>query len=330
MYTRHVGRLALATLLLWSGLLIGGAGMAQPQRARPVLIGALNASWGATPQVVGLRERLRELGYRENEDFVIGVRFTQGDLAALAAAARQLVRDGVDILLVDHDDAAKAARQATERIPIVSTTLGNPVEQGLIQSFAQPGGNLTGVADLHLELGPKRLEVFSDMLPGLKRFLFLYHATDAYAMAEAQTLHDAARRLGLVLVALAVHTQEEAQATLTALRQGEIDGILAPRCCALNLPGLILEATARLPLPTMFEAAFWVERGALASYGPDLYASGQMAARLVDKIIKGANPAELPVEVNPQIEFVINLKVVQALGLTLAPTVGYQANRFIK
>jgi putative ABC transport system substrate-binding protein len=168
------------------------------------------------------------------------------------------------------------------------------------------------------------------MLPGLKRILFLYHATDAYAIAEAQTLHAAARRLELVLVAQAVHTQEEAQATLTALRQEEIDGMLAPRCCALNLPGLILEATARLRLPTMFEAAFWVERGALASYGPDLYASGQMAARLVDKIIKGANPAELPVEVNPQIEFVINLKVVQALGLTLAPTVGYQANRFIK
>jgi putative ABC transport system substrate-binding protein len=266
----------------------------------------------------------------EAEDFVIGVRFTQGDRTALSAAARQLVQDGVDILLVDHDDAAQAARQATERIPIVSTTLGNPVEQGLIQSFARPGGNLTGVADLHLELGPKRLEVFRDMLPGLKRLLYLYHATDTYAMAEVQTLHDAARRLGLVLAAQAVHTQEEAQATLAALRPGESDGMLAPRCCALNLPGLILEATARLRLPTMFEATFWVERGALASYGPDFYASGQMAARLVDKIIKGANPAELPVEVNPQIEFVVNLQVVQALGLTLAPTVRYQANRFIK
>jgi putative tryptophan/tyrosine transport system substrate-binding protein len=327
-HTRYVGRIALATLLLWSGLLIGGTGVAQ--RARPILIGALNASWGPTPQVVGLRERLRELGYRENEDFVIGVSFTQGDLTALAAAARQLVQDGVDILLVDHDDAAKAARQATERIPIVSTTLGDPVEQGLIQSFARPGGNLTGIADLHFELGPKRLEVFSEMLPGLKRILFLYHATDAYAMAEAKTLHDAAHRLGIVLVAQAVHTQEEAHATLAAVRQGGIDGMLAPRCCALNLPGLILEATSRLRLPTMFEAAFWVERGALASYGPDLYASGQMAARLVDKIIKGANPAELPVETNPQIEFVINLKVVHALGLSLAPAVGYRANRFIK
>jgi ABC-type uncharacterized transport system substrate-binding protein len=327
-HTRHVSRIALATLLLWSGLLIGGTGLAQ--RARPILIGALNASWGPTPQVVGLRERLLELGYRENEDFVIGVRFTQGDLTALAAAARQLVQDGVDILLVDHDDAAKAARQATERIPIVSTTLGDPVEQGLIQSFARPGGNLTGVADLHLELGPKRLEIFSEMLPGLKRLLFLYHATDAYAVAEAKALHDAARRLKIVLVTQAVYTQEEAQATLAAVRQEEIDGILAPRCCALNLPGLILEATSRLQLPTMFEAAFWVERGALASYGPDLYASGRMAARLVDKIIKGSNPADLPVEVNPQIEFVINLKVVHALGLTLAPAVVYQANRIIK
>jgi putative ABC transport system substrate-binding protein len=280
--------------------------------------------------VVGLRERLLELGYRENEDFVIGVRFTQGDLTALAAAARQLVQDGVDILLVDHDDAAKAARQATERIPIVSTTLGDPVEQGLIQSFARPGGNLTGVADLHLELGPKRLEVFSEMLPGLKRLLFLYHATDAYAVAEAKTLHDAARRLEIVMVAQAVHTQEEAQAILAAVRQEEIEGILAPRCCALNLPGLILEATAHLRLPTMFENAFWVERGALASYGPDHYASGRMAARLVDKIIKGANPADLPVEVNTNIEFAINLKVVHALGLTLAPAVVYQANRIIK
>jgi putative tryptophan/tyrosine transport system substrate-binding protein len=328
-HTRHIGRITLATLLLWSGLLIGGTGVAQ-QRAKPILIGALNASWGPTPQVVGLRESLQELGYRENEDFVIGVRFTQGDRTALSAAARKLVQDGADILFVDHDDAAKAARQATEQLPIVSTTLGDPVAQGLIQRFAQPGGNRTGVADLPRELGPKRLEVFSDMLPGLKRLLFLYHATDAYAVAEAQTLHDAARRLGLVLVARAVHTQEEAQATLAAVQPGEINGMLAPRCCALNLPGLILEAASRLRLPTMFEAAFWVERGALASYGPDLSASGRMAARLVDKLIKGANPAALPVEINPQIEFVINLQVVPTLGLTLAPAVLYQANRLIK
>jgi len=313
---------------MFSGLLISDAGVAQ--HARPILIGALNTSWGPTPQVVGLRDRLLELGYRENEDFVIGVRFTQGDLTALSGAARQLVQDGVDIILVDHDDAAKAARQATETIPIVSTALGVPVEQGLIQSFAKPGGNLTGIADLHLELGPKRLEVFFAMIPALKRILFLYSATDTYAVAEAKSLQDAARRFGIVLVARAVHSEEEAQLVLAEVRRRKIDGILAPRCCALNLQGLILKATSNVRLPAMFSDPFWVERGALASYGSDLYASGAMAARLVDKIIKGANPAEIPVEVNPNVQFVINLKTVRALGLTLAPEVMARANRVVQ
>src|SRR5262249_23708331 len=152
------------------------------------------------------------------------------------------------------------------------------------------------------ELGPKRLEIFREIIPGLQRVLFPYHATDIYAAAEARELRTAAHRLGIVLVERAVHTQEEAQATLAAVQLGEVDGSLAPRCCALNIPGFVLETTAQRGLPTMFEGAFWVERGALASYGQDFYASGRMAARLVDKIFKGANPAEIPVEVNSQIE----------------------------
>jgi putative ABC transport system substrate-binding protein len=300
------------------------------ERARPLLIGVLNASWGPTPQVVGLRDGLLGLGYRENGDFVIGVRFTQGDLSALPGAARQLVQDGVNIIFADHDDAAKAAQQATSHIPIVFATVGDPVGRGLIHSFARPGGNVTGVADLHLELGPKRLEVFRELIPDLQRVLFLYHATDAYATAEARELRTAANRLGIVLVERAVRTQEEAQAVLAAVQSEEIDGIVAPRCCALNIPGFVLETTAQRGILTMFEAAFWVERGALASYGPDLYASGRMAARLVDKIIKGAKPAELPVEVNPKLEFTINLKVAQAMGLMIAPEVLYRADRLIR
>ena len=300
------------------------------ERAHPFLIGALNASWGPTPQVVGLRDGLRELGYRENEDFVIGVRFTQGDLTALPAAARQLVQDGVDLIFADHDEAAKAAQQATTQIPIVGVAVGDPVGRGLIQSFARPGGNLTGVADLHLELGPKRLEIFREIIPGLRHVLFPYQAMDPYATAEAQEVRTAARRLGIQLVERAVHTQAEAQAALTTVQPGEIDGILMPRCCALNIPGFILDATTHRGIPAMFEAPFWVERGGLASYGPDLYTSGQMAARLVDKIRKGVPPAEIPMEVNPKIELVINLKVAQALGLTIAPEVLYRADRLIR
>ena len=320
--------LALFGLLVGRDLLAGNTG-GRP-RGEPTLIGALNASWGATPQVAGLRDGLMALGYQETAQFVIGVRFTQGDLSGLPVAARKLVEEIVDIIFADLDDAVKAAQQATTHIPIVFATVGDPVGLGLIQTFARPGGNLTGVADLHLELGPKRLELFREMIPGLKRVLFPYYATDAYALAEVHALRTAALPLGIVLVEKAVRTQAEAQAALATVQPGEVDGILVPRCCALNIPGFVLEASAQHAIPTLFEAGFWVERGALASYGRDLYTSGWMAARAVDKIIKGVSPAEIPVEVNPKIEFAINLKVAAALRLTLAPEVVYRADRLVR
>ena len=149
-------------------------------------------------------------------------------------------------------------------------------------------------------------------------------------MAEAKVYRDAAHRLGIVLVEKVVRTEEEAQATLAQVRKGEVDGILPPRHASLNIPGFILEASSQQAIPTMFDAAFWVERGAPASYGPDYHEIGRQAARLVDKILKGAKPAEIPVEVNPKIEFAINLKVAKALGLTIAPEVLYRADRIIR
>jgi putative ABC transport system substrate-binding protein len=280
--------------------------------------------------VVGLRDGLLELGYREDEHFVIGVRFTQGDLAALPTAARELVQYGVDVILVSEDHAAKAAQRATTRIPVVFTAVSDPVGLGLIQSFARPGGNITGVADLARDLSPKRLEIFQAIVVGLRRVLFPYDLADVDTVAHVRVVRDAARRLGIELVELGVRTQEEVQARLARVRQGEVDGIMAPRCCSLNIPGFVLEATSHQGIPTMFEAAFWVERGALASYGPDYYESGKQAARLVDKILKGTAPGKLPVEVNPKIEFAINLKTAKALGLTIAPEVLYQADRLVR
>jgi putative ABC transport system substrate-binding protein len=205
--------------------------ISRAEGARPILIGALNASWGPTPQVVGLRDGLVALGYRENEQFVIGVRFTQGDLTALPATAQKLVQDGVDIIFADHTPATKAAQQATTQIPIVCAAVGDPVGSGLIQSFAHPGGNITGVADLQLELGPKRLEIFREMIPQLTRALFLYHAIDGYAVSEARELRTAARHLEIVLVERAVRTQEEAQAIITAIQPGHPDHV---RGCILG------------------------------------------------------------------------------------------------
>jgi putative ABC transport system substrate-binding protein len=308
-----------------------GSGVSVAERARPVRIGALTVSWGPTTGVVGLRDGLLEHGYREEVDFVLGVRFTQGNIKALDAAAHELVQDGVNLLFVDTDEAARAAQQATTQIPIVFAGAADPIGMGLVQSFAQPGGNITGVTDMKLHLGPKRLQMFKEMLPHLQRVLFPYDPADTYGVAMSKVYRDAAEKLGIALVAQALRTPEEARAVLAQMRKREVDGILSPYSLSLNIPGLILEVAAQQGIPTMFSSTFFPEeQGALASYGTDTYGTGKQAARLVDKILKGANPADIPVEVNAKIEFVINLKTAKGLGLTIAPEVLYQADRLIR
>jgi putative ABC transport system substrate-binding protein len=318
----------IALILISSELLTSS--VSAEERAQPIKIGVLTTAWGPSPQTFGLRDGLVELGYRENEQFVLGVRFTQGDLTALPAAARELVQYGVDLIFADNDDSAKAAQMATTRIPIVFSYVADPVGVGLIQSFAHPGGNITGVTGLELELSPKRLEVFQEIISGLKRVLFVHDAADAAAVAEARAYREAARRLGIELVEQVVRTEEEVQATLAQVRKAEVEGILMRGTVSLNIPGFFLEATSHQAIPTMWEVSFWVERGGLASYGPDYHEMGRQAARLVDKILKGAKPAEIPVEVSPKVEFVINLKTAKALGLTIAPEVLYRADRIIR
>lgn len=318
----------IVLLLLISIILVSGVSNAE--RQHPIRIGALTDSWGPTPQVVGLRDGLTTLGYRENEDFFLGVRFTQGDLTALPAAARELVENGVDLIFTNADPATKAARQATDRIPIVFGGSLDPVAMGFIESFARPGGNITGVADLMLKLGPKRLQVFSELVPDLRRVLLPYDVSDRFSVMSIQTYRDAARRLGITLVEKAVSSRQEAHDLLARLSKDEVDGILAPNYISLDIPGVVMQMAAKSGIPAIFDGAFYVEHGALASYGPDFYQSGRQAARLVDKIIKGAKPAELPVEVNSKIELVINLRTAKALGLTIAPQVLYQADRIIR
>ena len=326
----RLGLFALGAVLTIAGL-IGGVGEAQ-QAGRPVQIGVLTESWGPTPTIVGLRDGLLELGYRENEQFVIGVRFTQGDAAQLPAAARDLVRLGPDILVTgEGGNAAKAAQMATKRIPIVFVGGGSdPVGLGLVQSFARPGGNITGIADLSVELAPKRMEIFREIVPGLKRVLFVYDAANAEADTILRLHRDAARRLGLTLVERPVRTQDEAQAAIAGARKGDADGILSPRLLSLNIPGFILEVGAKGAVPTMFHGPFYVERGGLASYSASYHELGRQAAHLVDKILKGTKPADLPVQQPTKFELIINLKTAKALGLTIPPAVLMRADRVIQ
>jgi len=316
-------------LLLASSLrLICDVGAAE--RTKPIRIGALTDSWGPTPGMVGLRDGLQKLGYQENKDFVIGVRFTQGDASVLPAAARELVQQGVDLLFTVNPAPVKAAQMATTRIPIVFYGVGDPIGLGLIQSFARPGGNITGVTDLDLELDTKRLEIFKEMIPGLKRVLYCYDPSDVFSLSQAKVYRDTARLLNIVLIEKPVRAQQEAQATFAGIRKSDVHGIVVPRSLSLNIPGLAMEATIHRGIPTMFFGPWYVENGGLASYGSAFYESGRQAARLVDKILKGTNPGEIPVEVNNNIEFVINLKIAQALRIKIAPQMLSRATRIIR
>jgi putative ABC transport system substrate-binding protein len=300
------------------------------ERAKPIRIGVLTDSWGPTPGVVGLRDGLQEQGYRENEDFVIGVRFTEGSISALPQAAQELVKQGVDILFTNNPAPAKAAQKATNRIPVVFYGAGDPIGLGLIKSFAHPGGNLTGVTDLDLQLDSKRLEVFKEMLPGLTKVLFPYDTADAFSVAQEKIFRDSAARLKMTLIEKTVHSQAEAHAVFADIKKSDVHGIVVPRSLSFNIPGLAVEATSRQRIATMFFGPWYVEQGGLASYGPDFYESGRQAARLVDKILKGTNPRDIPVEVNNHIEFVVNLKAATALGIKILPEALYKATRVIR
>src|SRR5207249_10894053 len=219
----------------------------------------LTASWGPPPAVVGLIAGLVARGYRENEDFVIGVRFTQGNSAVLPTTARELVRDGVDIIFCVGESEAKAAQQATTIHPIVFIFVGDPIGQGLINSYARPEGNITGVTDLNRDLSSKRLELFKELLPGLKRVLFPYNATNDHQATNLMQYRTAAQHLGIVVVERQLRTMEEARDALASVRKEEIDGMLAPRDTDLNIPGFFLEATTRQGIPSMFEIPFFLE-----------------------------------------------------------------------
>jgi putative ABC transport system substrate-binding protein len=328
MTRRRLPRLILGVALAVN-VLSGHAADAQ-RPGRPIQIGALTESWGATPAIIGLRDGLQALGYVEDQDFTIGVRFTQGEGTELLAAARDLVRRGADIIVTtEGSKTAKAAQVATDRIPIVFIGGGDPVELGLVQSLAHPGGNVTGIASLDVELAPKRLEIFRELVPRLKRVLMVYDTTSVHAVTHLEAYRAAAKRLGLTVVERPVRTQEEAGAAISGLRKSDVDGILAPRFLSLNIPGFILDLVPRT-IPTMFQATFFTERGGLVSYAAVDSELGRQAARLVDRILKGTKPADLPVEQPTKFELVINLKTARALGLTIPAPLLQRADRLIQ
>jgi putative ABC transport system substrate-binding protein len=297
---------------------------------RPVRIGVLTPAWGPPGGLDRLVEGLIDLGYRENEDFVIGVRFTQGNISALPAAARAMVEGGVDLLLADNEPAVKAVQKATSTHPIIFLGLGDPIGRGLIASYNRPGGNTIGVTDLDLEVSGKRLQLFKELVPRLKRVLLPYDKHNNYDAAQAELYRTAAQRLGIELVERQLESEDQARAALAEVRREDVDGMLAPEDVSMNIPGLVVEFAQRAGIPAMFASSVYLAGGGVASYGGSRDASGRQAARLVDKIIRGADPAGLPVETVQSLELVINLKKADELGIVVPREVLFQADRIIR
>lgn len=321
--TRVLGLCALTAVLLHAP--------AQSQNLeRPVRIGVLTAAWGPPAGLRGFIDGLVDLGHRENEDFVIGLRFTQGDLSALPAAASAMVDGGVDLIYAAGEPAVRAVQDATSTHPIIFQSIGDPVGRGLIESYARPGGNVTGVTDLNLEVSGRRLQLFKELIPGLERVLFPYDANNSYDLVQAELYRAAARRLNIVLVELGFGSVDEAQAALSKIRHSDVDGIVSPRDVAMNIPGLVLQLAASERIPTMFALPVYMTGGGVASYAGSSQAIGRQAARLADKIIQGTDPADIPVETAQRLEFVINLKAAQELGIDVPREVLFQADRIIR
>lgn len=286
------------------------------QARRPYRIGVLNEAWAANhPTVEGLKAGLRELGLEEFRDVEFEIRFTEGNPQATPGAAAALVKGGVDLIFTSNEAATQAAKAATHRIPIVFTLVGDPVAAGIVARLASPGGNLTGVSSLTTELVPKRLEVLKTVVPTVRRIWAIYYADDPSSVAAVRKAQEAAPRLGLELLTRPVRTPEELQRALGAIKPG--DGLLPPDIATMDIPAVMLDASLSARVPAVFPTAFWVNHGALVSYGPAYYAQGVQAAGLVAKILRGARPQDLPVEGADKIDLAVNTKTAKLLGVEI-------------
>ena len=315
---------AVAALLT----LVSQVAVAQQVR-RPYRIGVLNEARAANhPTVEGLGSGLRELGLEEGRDVTFDVRFTQGKPGALPVAAAALVKASVDLIFTIGEASTNAAKSATKKIPIVFTEVGDPVVMGIVTKLAQPGGNLTGISSLTLELVPKRLEALKMLAPTLRRVWVIHDLYDETSIVAFVRAQQAAPRLKLELVARAVDSSQQLRQALHELRRG--DGLLATDTGTLEIPAGILEASLASRIPAVFPADLWVGQGGLLSYGPDYHAQGVQAARLVARILRGTRPQDLPVEGADKIDLTVNLKTVKSLGLTVPRKILTRADKVIR
>jgi putative tryptophan/tyrosine transport system substrate-binding protein len=297
-------------------ILLGAGGVAEAQRPTKIpKIGVLRgqpASSPASSQELFLRA-FREVGYVEGKNVAFEYRYSEGKIDRLPALADELVRLRVDVLVASSTSAALAAKNAARTIPIVFLNVSDPVASGLVDSLARPGGNITGIASIDSMLAGKRLELLKETILNLSRVAVLWNPQDRGSTQQWNESQLAARELGLQLNSIEVSSADKFEGAFKE---------------AVKTLSAALAIKNRLPL--MFEGSSLVEAGGLMSYSPNDAEGYRRAAYYVDKILKGAKPADLPVEQPTKFEFVINLKTAKQIGLTIPPNVLARADKVIR
>jgi len=322
----------------WAGIFaialtfaFGGA-VAQAQQAKVVRIGFLGPTSAASNagRMEALRAGLRDLGYLEGKNLVIESRWAEGKFDRLPELAAELVRLNVDVILTTGTPGIRAAKNATTTIPIVMVTSGDPVGFGFVASLAQPGGNITGSSTFGPELSAKRLELLKETLPRTQRVAVLFNPDNSINDRNLPAMEQTAKLLKIRLQRFEVRGAEEFKNAFAAMTKQRVDAVALPEDDFLNAnQNEVAELVAKQRLPSIGRADF-AEAGGLIGYAVNFFDLYRRAAIFVDKILKGAKPADLPVQQPTKFEFVINLKTAKQIGLTIPPNVLAGADKVIR
>jgi ABC-type uncharacterized transport system substrate-binding protein len=322
-------RLSAIGLILTFAIFVALLATEAQQQGKVFRVGALTPAFPTSerdPPLEAFRQGLRDLGYVEGQNLVLEYRYAEG-FERLSALAAELVRLQVEVLVASGAPAIRAAQHATHTIPIVMAGTADPVVTGFVASLARPGGNTTGLSFLSAELPSKRLELLKEAVPQSTRVAVLLNPATGRDEPAGRyesirhTLTGAARALGLPLHVVELRRAEELDTAFAAMTRAGADALLVVADQALmdGLRGRVTALAAQSRLPAMYDWKMYVDAGGLMSYGPSISDTFRRAATYVDKILKGAKPADLPVEQPTKFEFVINLKTAKALGLTIPP-----------
>jgi putative ABC transport system substrate-binding protein len=330
---RHVMKKKLTVVMLGAFILACFQFANAQQPGKVARIGYVSFSGAASSDrsFEALRQGLRDLGHIEGKDILFEYRGAAGEPGRIPGLVAELVQLKVDVLFCPNLPAIDAAKQATKTIPIVMVSNVDPVELGIVDSFARPGGNITGLTLQSLELSGKRLELLKEIFPKLKRVGLVWNLGDQSMTLISKQIQTVAPPLGVTLQPFGVRDPNDFGGIFAKISQNPPDALFSIADRLIDSQrGQILEFGVKSKIPTMFDAAPAVEAGALMAYGPDRAEVSRRAAVYVDKILKGTKPADLPIEQPTKFELVINLKTAKQIGLTIPPNVLARADRVIK